>query len=63
MVCNRLSLSMGSRSVAAGANPSLVSGRGQGTQGAEVKIQIDCKSVFINEAQCVNQTHLVPLKG
>ena len=28
---NRLSLSMGSRGVAAGANPSLVSGRGQGT--------------------------------
>ena len=28
---NRLSLSMGLRGVAAGANPSLVSGRGQGT--------------------------------
>ena len=31
IVRNRLSLSMGSRGVAAGANPSLVSGRGQGT--------------------------------
>ena len=30
-VCNLLSLSMGSQGVAAGANPSLVSGRGQGT--------------------------------
>ena len=30
IVRNRLSLSMGSRGVAAGANPSLVSGRGQG---------------------------------
>ena len=31
IVHDRLSLSMGSRGVAAGANPSLVSGRGQGT--------------------------------
>ena len=31
IVRNCLSLSMGSRGVAAGANPSLVSGRGQGT--------------------------------
>ena len=31
IVRNRLSLSMGSRGVAAGANPSFVSGRGQGT--------------------------------
>ena len=31
IVCNSLSLSKGSRGVAAGANPSLVSGRGQGT--------------------------------
>ena len=31
MVCNHLSLSMGSRGVAARANPSFVSGRGQGT--------------------------------
>ena len=31
IVRNRSSLSMGSRRVAAGANPSLVSGRGQGT--------------------------------
>ena len=31
IVRNRLSLSMGSRGVAAGANPSLVSGQGQGT--------------------------------
>ena len=31
IVRNRSSLSMGSRGVAAGANPSLVSGRGQGT--------------------------------
>ena len=30
IIRNRLSLSMGSRGVAAGANPSLVSGRGQG---------------------------------
>ena len=29
--CHRLSLSMGLQGVAAGANPSLVSGRGQGT--------------------------------
>ena len=31
IVRNRLSHSMGSRSVAAGANPSFISGRGQGT--------------------------------
>ena len=31
IVRNRLSLSMGSQNVAAGVNPSLVSGRGQGT--------------------------------
>ena len=31
IVRNRLSLSTGLRGVAAGANPSLVSGRGQGT--------------------------------
>ena len=31
IVRNRLSISMGSRGVAAGANPSFVSGRGQGT--------------------------------
>ena len=31
IVCNRLSLSMGSRGVAAGANPSLDSEQGQGT--------------------------------
>ena len=47
IVHSRLSLSKGLRGVAAGANPSLVSGRGQGTPWARLCICTALKSNYI----------------